>query len=78
MILPTGDNSDQKVRIKIKQVLCLSISLSTTYSQIHPALQQIPIHSILNFACDWLTLDRDISFGRLTSPNVWRYIPIES
>ena len=25
---------------------------------------------LLNFACDWLALDRDISFGRLTSPNV--------
>ena len=25
--------------------------------------------ALLNFACDWLALDRDISFGRLTSPN---------
>ena len=26
--------------------------------------------ALLNFACEWLALDRDISFGRLTSPNV--------
>ena len=26
--------------------------------------------ALLNFACDWLALDRDISFGPLTSPNV--------
>ena len=26
--------------------------------------------ALLNFACDWLALDRDISFGRLTNPNV--------
>ena len=26
--------------------------------------------ALLNFACDWLALDRDISFGRLTSPNM--------
>ena len=26
--------------------------------------------ALLNFACDWLTLDRDISFGLLTSLNV--------
>ena len=26
--------------------------------------------AFLNFACDWLALDRDISFGRLISPNV--------
>ena len=26
--------------------------------------------ALLNFACYWLALDRDISFGRLTSPNV--------
>ena len=48
------------------------------YSQIHPALQQIPATALLSFACDWLALARDISFGRLSSPNVWRYIPIES
>ena len=49
------------------------------YSQIHPALQQIPAHSTLeHFACDWLALDWDISCGQLTSPNMWRYIPIES
>ena len=48
-------------------------------SQIHPALQQIPTPTaLLNFACDWLALDEDISFGWLTSPNVWRYIPIKS
>ena len=29
-----------------------------------------PPTALLNFACDWLALDRDISFGRLTSPNV--------
>ena len=26
--------------------------------------------ALSNFACDWLALDRDISFGLLTSPNV--------
>ena len=26
--------------------------------------------ALLNFACDWLALDRDITFGRLTGPNV--------
>ena len=26
--------------------------------------------ALLNFACDWLAFDRDISLGRLTSPNV--------
>ena len=25
---------------------------------------------LLNFACGWLALDRNISLGRLTSPNV--------
>ena len=39
---------------------------------------KFPSTAPLNFACDWLALDRDISFGRLTNPNVWRYIPIES
>ena len=38
---------------------------------------KFPPTALLNFACDWLALDRDISFGWLTSP-VWRYIPIES
>ena len=32
----------------------------------------------LNFACDRLAFNRDISLGRLTSPNVCGYIPIES
>ena len=58
---------------------------SHNYSQIHSALQQIPpppppqhTHTaLLNFACDWLALDRDTLFGRLTSPKVWRYITIE-
>ena len=31
---------------------------------------KFPPTALLNFACDWLALDRDISFGRLTSPNV--------
>ena len=26
--------------------------------------------ALLNFSRDWLALDRDMSFGRLTSPNV--------
>ena len=39
---------------------------------------KFPTTAFLNFACDWLALDGDISFGRLTSPNIWRYIPIES
>ena len=51
---------------------------NTDYSQSHLALQQIPATTLFNFACDRLALNRDISFGWLTSPNVWRYIPIES
>ena len=39
---------------------------------------KFPLAALLNFACDWLALDRDISFGQLTSPNVWCYIPVES
>ena len=39
-------------------------------NQIHPDLQQIPPTALLNFACDWLALYRDISFGWLTSPSV--------
>ena len=39
---------------------------------------KFPPTALLNFACDWLALDRDISFGRLTSPNVRCYIPIEN
>ena len=31
---------------------------------------KFPPTALLNFACDWLALDRDISFGQLTSPNV--------
>ena len=31
---------------------------------------KFPPIALLNFACDWLALDKDISFGRLTSPNV--------
>ena len=31
---------------------------------------KFPPTAPLNFALDWLALDRDISFGRLTSPNV--------
>ena len=31
---------------------------------------KFPPTALSNFACDWLALDRDISFGRLTSPNV--------
>ena len=29
---------------------------------------KFPPTALLNFACDWLALDRDISFVRLTSP----------
>ena len=29
---------------------------------------KFPLTARLNFACDWLALDRDISFGSLTSP----------
>ena len=39
---------------------------------------KFPPTALLNFACVWLALDMDISFGRLTSPSVWSYIPIES
>ena len=45
------------------------------YTQIHPALQQIPTHSTLELCLRLVSFD--ISFGRLTSP-VWCYIPIES
>ena len=31
---------------------------------------KFPPTALLNFACDWLALDRDILFGRLTSPSV--------
>ena len=31
---------------------------------------KFPPTALLNLTCDWLALDRDISFGRLTSPNV--------
>ena len=31
---------------------------------------KFPPTALMNFACDWLALYRDISFGRLTSPNV--------
>ena len=32
----------------------------THYSEIHPALQQIPAHSTLELCLCWLALDRDI------------------
>ena len=34
---------------------------SCHYSQIHPALQQIPAHSTLELCLWWLALDRDIT-----------------
>ena len=34
---------------------------------------KFPPTALLNFACDWLALDRNISFGRLTSPRVTLY-----
>ena len=39
---------------------------------------KFPPTALLNFACDWLAFEKDISFGLLTSPNVWSYIPIEN
>ena len=34
---------------------------------------KFPPTALLNFACDWLALDRDLSFGQLTSPIVTLY-----
>ena len=31
---------------------------------------KFPPTALFNFACDWLAFNRDISFGRLTDPNV--------
>ena len=31
---------------------------------------KFPHTALLNFACDWLALDRDIAFRRLISPNL--------
>ena len=39
---------------------------------------KFPPTALMNFACDQLALDRDISFGWLTNRNVRHCIPIES
>ena len=39
----------------------LAAYLQVYYSQIHPALQQIPAHSTPELCLWWLTLDRDIT-----------------
>ena len=39
------------------------------YSQIHPALQQIPTHSTLELCLWWLALIRDITLGLVNWPN---------
>ena len=41
-----------------------------TIVRVSQLCSKFPPTALLNFACDWLALDRNISFGRLNSPNV--------
>ena len=50
--------------------ICSSHDPSSYYSQFTQHCSKFPPTALLNFACDWLALDRDISFGRLNSHNV--------
>ena len=47
-----------------------SMTNSDTIVKFTQLCSKFPPTALLNFACDWLALDRDISFGRLTTPNV--------
>ena len=55
-----------------------NININVTIVKFTQLCSKSPPTALSNFACDWLALDRDISFGRLTSPNVWCCIPTES
>ena len=41
-----------------------------TIVQFTQLCSKFPPAALLNFACDWFALNRDMSFGQLTSPNM--------
>ena len=53
--------------ILVWSILSLFSSYIVKFTQL---CSKFPPTVLLNFACDWLALDRDISFGQLTSPSV--------
>ena len=55
---PPGSSNIRKRKCNINYTIVKFIQLCSKF----------PPTAFLNFACDWLALDGDISFGRLTSP----------
>ena len=47
---------------------CCSAESSLPIVKFTQLCSKFPPTALLNFACDWLALDRDISLGQLTSP----------
>ena len=54
----------------IRNIYAIRKILNMTIVKFIQLCSKFPPTALLNFACDWLALDRDISFGWLTSLNV--------
>ena len=61
-------NSDLHCRLLFFVCVCGWDCATLTIVKITQLCSKFPPTALLNFACDWLTLDRDISFVQLTSP----------
>ena len=52
------------------RLFLIAVTLPVTIVKFTQLCSKFPPTTLLNFACDWLALDRDISFGWLTNPSV--------
>ena len=72
MVVSAGEKADlQRVgMLSSLREISMYFETSATIVKFTQLCSTFPPTALLNFACDWLAFDRDISFGWLTSPNV--------